>query len=77
MALLDFIYLGEITIQEDHLYEFMTIAEEYRIKGLSTGKLDSMIPKYEEEDMDLIQKDERREIDNSNQFNIDEKNTHQ
>ena len=37
-ALLDFIYLGEATIEKENLEDFLSLANELKIKGLELGE---------------------------------------
>ena len=40
-SLLDFIYNGEVKIEQDHLQDFLEVAGELKIKGLSSDDLET------------------------------------
>ena len=45
MALVDFLYLGETKLPQEHIESFLAIAEDLKIKGLMGGSAESIVPR--------------------------------
>ena len=65
LALMDYIYLGSVEISQDHIEEFLILAEELQLKGLIFGEIvsgsfSSDIPLEQDESIKEMKKTQKK-----------------